>query len=63
MREKEMPKKADGWPEDPKKQGRSWGDVIREALEKLAGILQPQGKVLAPVPIPTGGRSRRQVPR
>jgi hypothetical protein len=63
MSEKEMPKKADDWPENPNKQGRSWGDLIREALEKLSGILQPQEKVLAPIPIPTGGRSRRRGPR
>jgi hypothetical protein len=63
MSEKEMPRKADDWPKNPKKQGRSWGDIIREALEKLSDILKPEGKVLAPVPIPTGGRPRRQVPR
>jgi hypothetical protein len=59
MSEKEMPKKADDWPENPKKQGRTWGDIIRDALEKLSDILQPEGKVLAPVPIPTNGRPRR----
>jgi hypothetical protein len=63
MSEKEMPNKADDWPEPPQKKGRSWGDVIREALEKLSGILQPEEKVLAPVPIPSAGRSRRQGPR
>jgi hypothetical protein len=63
MSEKEMPRKADDWPNNSKKKGRTWGDVIREALEKLSDILQPEGKVLAPVPIPATGRSRRQGPR
>ena len=63
MSEKEMPKEVDDWPKNPKKQGRTWGDLIREALEKLSGILQPEGKVLAPIPVPSDGRSRRQRPR
>jgi hypothetical protein len=63
MSEKEMPRKADDWPVNSPKKGRTWGDVIREALEKLSGILQPEGKVLAPVPVPAVGRSRRQRPR